>query len=78
MYKVMIPLIAAGLLAMSGSALAGSVITNDMGKCSAGIGPAIQVNVRGIKSASGKIRVQNYPATQSAWLAKGPNTTRLD
>ena len=49
MHKVMIPLVAAGLLVISGSAQAGSVIANDMAKCSAGKGPAIQVNVRGIK-----------------------------
>ncbi len=71
MHKVMIPLMAAGLLAIAGSAQAGSVITNDMAKCGAGKGPAIQVNVRGIKGGVGKLRVQNYPATSSAWLAKG-------
>ena len=78
MRKVMIPLVAAGLLAVAGSAQAGSVITNDMAKCGAGKGPAIQVNVRGIKSSSGKIRVQNYPATQGAWLAKGRWLHRIE
>jgi uncharacterized protein (DUF2141 family) len=78
MNKVMIPLIAAGLLTIAGSAHAGSVISNDMTKCGAGKGPAIQVNVRGIKSSSGKIRVQNYPATSSAWLAKGRWLHRIE
>ena len=78
MRKVMIPLVAIGLLAVSGGAQAGSVITNDMAKCNAGKGPAIQVNVRGIKGNSGKIRVQNYPATQSAWLAKGRWLQRVE
>ncbi len=78
MYKVIIPLVAAGLLTIAGSAQAGSEITNDMAKCGAGKGPAIQVNVRGIKSSSGKIRVQNYPATSSAWLAKGRWLQRID
>jgi uncharacterized protein (DUF2141 family) len=78
MRKVMIPLLAAGLLAIAGSAQAGSVVTNDMTKCGAGKGPAIQVNVRGIKGTSGKIRVQNYPATQSAWLAKGRWLHRIE
>ena len=71
MRKVIIPLVAIGLLAFAGSAEAGSVITNDMAKCGAAKGPAIQVNVRGIKGNIGKLRVQNYPATASAWLAKG-------
>ena len=78
MRKVMIPLVAAGLLAVAGSAQAGSVISNDMTKCGAGKGPAIQVNVRGIKGSSGKIRVQNYPATQGAWLAKGRWLHRIE
>ena len=78
MHKVMIPLVAAGLLAIAGSAQAGSVITNDMAKCGAGKGPAIQVNVRGIKGATGKLRVQNYPATSSAWLAKGRWLHRIE
>ena len=78
MNKVMIPLMAAGLLSIAGSAQAGSVITNDMTKCGAGKGPAIQVNVRGIKSTSGKIRVQSYPATSSAWLAKGRWLHRIE
>jgi uncharacterized protein (DUF2141 family) len=78
MNKVMIPLAAAAMLALAGSAQAGSVISNDMSKCGAGKGPAIQVNVRGIKSSSGKIRVQSYPATQSAWLAKGRWLHRIE
>ena len=72
MRKVMIPLAAAAMLAIAGSAQAGSVITNDMAKCGAGKGPAIQVNVRGIKGAGGKIRVQNYPATPIGVAGKGP------
>ena len=78
MYKVVIPLVAAGLLTIAGSVQAGSVISNDMAKCGAGKGPSIQVNVRGIKSSSGKIRVQNYPATSSAWLAKGRWLHRIE
>jgi uncharacterized protein (DUF2141 family) len=78
MRKVMIPLVATTLLAIAGSAQAGSVVTNDMAKCGAGKGPAIQVNVRGIKGTSGKIRVQNYPATSSAWLAKGRWLHRIE
>lgn len=78
MRKVMIPILATALLAVAGTAEAGSVISNDMTKCSADQGPAIQVNVRGIKGTSGKIRIQNYPATQSAWLAKGRWLHRIE
>jgi uncharacterized protein (DUF2141 family) len=78
MKKIIIPLAAAVVLAIAGSAHAGTVVSNDMSKCGAGKGPAIQVNVRGIKSSSGKIRVQNYPATSSAWLAKGKWLHRIE
>jgi uncharacterized protein (DUF2141 family) len=78
MRKIMIPLAAAAMLAIGGSAHAGAVIPNDMSKCGAGAGPAIQVNVRGIKGTSGKIRVQNYPATSAAWLAKGRWLHRME
>lgn len=78
MKKIMIPLAAAAMLALAGSASAGIVASNDMSKCGAGKGPAIQVNVRGIKGTTGKIRVQNYPATASAWLAKGRWLHRIE
>jgi uncharacterized protein (DUF2141 family) len=78
MKTIMIPLAAAAMLAIGGSAQAGSVISNDMSKCGAGKGPAIQVNVRGIKGSTGKIRVQNYPATKAAWLAKGQWLHRME
>jgi uncharacterized protein (DUF2141 family) len=78
MNKVLIPIAAAAMLALAGSANAGTIISNDMSKCGAGKGPAVQVNVRGIKGLSGKIRVQNYPATSSAWLAKGRWLHRLE
>lgn len=62
---------AATALAFTGSASAGSVINNDMSRCAAGQGPAVKVVVNGIRSSSGKLRVQSYPATKAAWLAKG-------
>jgi uncharacterized protein (DUF2141 family) len=78
MKKIVIPMAAAATLAIAGSAQAGSIISNDMSKCSAGAGPAIQVNVRGIKGLAGKVRVQSYPATQAAWLAKGRWLHRIE
>ena len=62
---------AATALAITSSASAGSVISNDMSRCAAGQGPAVKVIVNGIKGSSGKLRVQSYPATKAAWLAKG-------
>lgn len=69
---------AAAALAMTGTASAGSVISNDMTRCSAGEGPAVKVIVQGIKSSGGKIRVQTYPATKAAWLAKGRWLQRVE
>lgn len=63
--------ITAAALAVTSSASAGSVISNDMSRCSTGSGPAVKVVVNGVKGGSGRVRVQSYPATQSAWLAKG-------
>jgi len=62
----------------SGTAVAGQVINNDMSRCAAGKGPAVLVNVRGVKESAGKIRVQSYPATGSAWLSKGRWLNRLE
>jgi uncharacterized protein (DUF2141 family) len=69
---------AAAALAMTGTASAGSVISNDMSRCSAGEGPAVKVVVQGIKSSTGKLRVQTYPATKAAWLAKGRWLQRIE
>lgn len=62
---------AAGAMMFSGMAIAGQQVANDLSKCNAGDGPAVLVQVRGVKEASGRIRVQSYPATGGAWLAKG-------
>jgi uncharacterized protein (DUF2141 family) len=69
---------AAAALAMTGTASAGSVISNDMSRCSAGEGPAVKVIVQGIKSSSGRMRVQSYPATKAAWLTKGRWLQRIE
>ncbi|MGL5838949.1 MAG: DUF2141 domain-containing protein [Sphingorhabdus sp.] len=64
--------------AFTASASAGSVISNDLNRCSAGKGPAIKVVVSGVKSSSGKMRVQSYPATKTSWLAKGRWLNRIE
>jgi uncharacterized protein (DUF2141 family) len=62
----------------AGTAVAGQEISNDMSRCAPGKGPAVLVNVRGVKESAGKVRVQSYPATGSAWLAKGRWIHRLE
>ena len=67
-----------GLVLVSGTATANQELPNDMSQCTSGKGPAVLVNVRGIKEASGKIRVQSYPATAGAWLSKGRWLSRVE
>jgi uncharacterized protein (DUF2141 family) len=66
-----IAFMAAAMVLVSGTAVAGQEVSNDLSRCAAGKGPAVLVSVRGVKESSGKVRVQSYPATGSAWLAKG-------
>lgn len=53
-------------------------IGNDMSKCDADGGPAVMVTVDGIKSSTGKVRVQSYRATASEWLEKGRWLNRIE
>lgn len=69
---------AAGAMTFSGIAVAGQQISNDLSKCNSGDGPAVLVQVRGVKETAGRIRVQSYPATASAWLAKGRWLHRIE
>jgi uncharacterized protein (DUF2141 family) len=66
------------LALVSGSVAAGTTISNDVANCQAGKGPAVLVSVRGLKSASGKIRVQSYRATKGTWLSKGAWINRIE
>ena len=63
--------LAAALVLVSGTAVAGQEVSNDLSRCAAGKGPAVLVSVRGVKESAGRVRVQSYPATGGAWLAKG-------
>jgi uncharacterized protein (DUF2141 family) len=78
MNKFLAVLAASALALGSGTAFAGQEIDNDMSRCADGQGPAVLVTVRGLKAASGKIRVQSYPATSSAWLAKSRWLHRIE
>ena len=57
----------------------GQEIANDLERCGADAkGPAVLVDVRGFATATGKVRLQSYPATKAAWLAKGEWLHRID
>jgi uncharacterized protein (DUF2141 family) len=61
----------AGLAAAPASAMPvvlGSKIGNDMSLCAAGKGPAIRLDVTGLKSSSGNLFVRTYYARSSDWL----------
>lgn len=54
------------------------MIDNDMRQCAPGAGPSVRVTIRGIKSATGTIRVQSYRATKDDWLEKGKWINRIE
>ena len=56
----------------------GKKISNNLRSCAPGNGPAVRVTIRGIKSSSGKIRLQSYQATKSDWLEKGRWLNRIE
>ncbi len=78
MKKYVALMIMSGAALISGTALANQELNNDLSRCASGKGPAVLVNIRGIKESSGKIRVQSYPATPSAWLSKGRWLHRIE
>ncbi len=69
----------AALFAVAPALAHGAEIGNDLSRCAASAkGPAVLVDVRGFAAATGKVRVQSYPATRGAWLAKGAWLNRID
>ncbi|MFC3098314.1 DUF2141 domain-containing protein [Alteraurantiacibacter palmitatis] len=67
-------------LALPGSAAQAQYhqeIRNDMAVCR-GAGPAVRVNVSGIKNAQGTVRAQIYRATQADWLQSGRWMYRIE
>jgi len=72
------------LAALAGASLASAApvtyrnqIGNNPAQCSGG-SPAVRVTVNGIKSSSGKVRVQLYRGTASDWLEKGKWINRIE
>lgn len=70
--------LAALALALPAQAQYNQRLSNDMAKCSAGSGPAVRVAISGVKSSSGKIRVQLYRATKQDWLESGRWLNRIE
>ena len=54
------------------------VITNNLAKCENGKGPAVRVNVHGVNSSTGTIRVQSYRGIKSEWLETGKWLSRIE
>jgi uncharacterized protein (DUF2141 family) len=54
------------------------VIASDMSKCAPGAGPAVRLQVTGIKSGSGNLFVRTYRASGSDWLKSKRYLTRID
>lgn len=70
--------VAAGTLAVAVPALAyQQEIRNDPARCR-GAGPAVRVNVAGIESSSGNLRVQIYNGTREDWLESGKWLYRIE
>ncbi len=76
MYRIAASGFAALALGLSAIALAvparaqyAQKIANDLTLCS-GAGPAVRINVSGIKSSTGEVRVHLYRATRADWLER--------
>jgi uncharacterized protein (DUF2141 family) len=54
------------------------VVTNNLAKCDSGKGPAVRVNVHGVNSSTGTIRVQSYRGTKAEWLESGKWLSRIE
>ncbi len=79
MFKVSVGLLSVALFTAAPAMARGQEISNDLDRCAATAkGPAVLVDVRGFAAATGKVRLQTYPATKSAWLAKGSWLNRID
>ena len=54
------------------------VISNDMSQCAPGKGPAVRIQVNGLKSSSGNLFVRIYRANSRDWLKSKRYLARLD
>lgn len=56
----------------------GVKIDNDMSQCAPGKGPAVRVDVSGLKSSSGNLFVRTYRAREGDWLKSRRYLHRID
>jgi uncharacterized protein (DUF2141 family) len=56
----------------------GVKIDNDMGRCAPGKGPAVRLEISGLKSAGGNLFVRTYRARESDWLKSRRYIHRVD
>ena len=75
-----------GLLALGAVALLASgpahaqyrqKLSNDLNRCKGG-NPSVLITVDGVKSSTGRVRVQSYRANGSEWLEKGKWLARIE
>ena len=66
------------LLSPTPAFASGKTVSNDLGKCRSGAGPAVLINVSGVKESNGTMRVQNYRGTASEWLKTGAWLYRVE
>ncbi len=67
------PAVLAGVMLAAPQALVAqpkftNLVANDMARCAPGAGPAVRVDVTGMKSAEGLLIVRAYHARESDWL----------
>lgn len=66
--KLLSGMISCALLTLPVSAQASGAIGEDASACNGGGGPAIQVNVTGLKDRSGRLKLELYPANDADFL----------
>lgn len=67
-----------GVASPLGAQTLGAKIDNDMSLCAAGKGPAVRLEISGLKSSSGNLFVRTYRARESDWLKSRRYLHRID
>ncbi|GAB4473987.1 MAG: DUF2141 domain-containing protein [Erythrobacter tepidarius] len=71
-------LVLGGIAAPLGAQALGAKIDNDMSLCAPGKGPAVRLEISGIRSSSGNLFVRTYRARESDWLKSRRYLHRID
>lgn len=67
-----------GLAAPLAAQTLGVKIDNDMSRCAPGKGPAVRLDISGLKSSGGNLFVRTYRARESDWLKSRRYLHRID